>query len=209
MKRYLEKENYTHDDWTVERRRGHINSLLIADHADIIDGKEVLMLGSNTGTTLALLDERAKRPVHGLDINLEAVKAAWALLPDAEVEQGSALAIDVDDADFDTIIAFDFIEHIYPFDMPRLVAECHRVLRPGGHVLAFSPRTDPENPSQTAMDPTHVQWFTSARAFVDPWLPRLTCAPPDFIMVSVKPETRANPGDGNAHDGWVMLLRKP
>lgn len=75
------------------------------------------------------------------------------------------------DRHFDSISAYDVIEHvprqlhvsgvglIYPF--VRLMNEIHRVLKPGGHLLA----TTPGYPRPEAFqDPTHVNFITVATA---------------------------------------------
>ena len=74
--------------------------------------------------------------------------------------------IPFDDNTFDFCTAFDFIEHIprssYPQGKPRLafvelMNEIHRVLKPGGMLLHFTPAF----PSKEAFqDPTHVNIIT-------------------------------------------------
>lgn len=66
---------------------------------------------------------------------------------------------------FDFVTAFDFIEHIprllyhpgrrYPF--VELMNEVHRVLKPGGIFLSFTPAV-PKN--SAFVDPTHVNFIT-------------------------------------------------
>jgi SAM-dependent methyltransferase len=72
------------------------------------------------------------------------------------------------DSTFDSVSAFDFLEHVprvlttadghatfFPF--VRLMDEIHRVLKPGGRLYAITPAY----PSEDAfVDPTHVNYFT-------------------------------------------------
>jgi SAM-dependent methyltransferase len=89
---------------------------------------------------------------------------------DIEIRQAN-LAIDpipFDSNYFDSISAFDFLEHIprqlylesskeliFPFI--RLMDEIHRVLKPGGRLLAYTPSASSEEAYQ---DPTHVNPIT-------------------------------------------------
>jgi len=209
------KESYLHK-WDYDRRVGHLYTLLYKEFADRLLGKN-LFLGCNTGSSLQVL-RAFGHDVVGLDINKEALEIArgrgcTALYGDATRHMPFA------DGHFDTILALDFIEHIWPADMPRLVAECARVLRPGGTILAFSPRTDHKKPSGVAMDAAHVQWFKSKNEFAGPWWYH-----DHFEIIEVRHETRSNPSETlpprsrpdrrvnrpelPRHDAWFMLMVK-
>lgn len=217
MDRYQSKENYVHD-WTVEKRRGHLYSTILEENRELLEGKRVLMLGCNAGSTLALVAEYAAYTT-GREIN----QAAWQVAKNRFLPQrhfpagrgevslscGNALAMPENwIAAYDTILALDFIEHIYPGDMPRLVAECHRVLKLGGHIIAYSPRTDYANPNAMCFNPAHVQWFESLRSFQHDWT---YMSPPSFTQIEARHETRKNPNQTLApgrHDAWFMVLQK-
>jgi SAM-dependent methyltransferase len=51
--------------------------------------------------------------------------------------KADALALPFADGSFDLVTAWNVLEHVP--DLPRLVAEVHRVLRPGGALLAVAP----------------------------------------------------------------------
>lgn len=201
LDRYAEKENYVHVGWTLARRRGHINATLLSELDSLISGRDVLMLGCNTGSTLELLLERGAQ-AFGIDINAAAIAEAERRGLECLALVRDALDNQFADESFDTLLALDFIEHIYAEHVPQLVAECARVLRPGGHLLAFSPRTDPEDPSQVAMDWRHVQHFATPKSFSAPWLGAFE------LVGDVKHETRSCPSGGDPHDAWLMVLRR-
>jgi len=192
------KESYLHK-WDYDRRVGHLYTLLYKEFADRLLGKN-LFLGCNTGSSLQVL-RAFGHDVVGLDINKEALEIArgrgcTALYGDATRHMPFA------DGHFDTILALDFIEHIWPDDMGDFVAEVARVVRPGGMLLALSPRTDRERPSGTAMDPCHVQWYKELGEFTAPWEEL-------FEMDEFRHETRRNPGGDKAqHDAWLMVATK-
>ena len=50
---------------------------------------------------------------------------------------GSAETLDYADASFDAAVAFDLLHHVR--DLQGVLAEVHRVLRPGGHFFVFEP----------------------------------------------------------------------
>ena len=189
------KENYLHTDWDLKRRQGHIYNTLLGEHPDILKGDN-LMLGCNTGSTLQLIESLGHNVI-GIDTNAEAIDSG---AQEVSSIVGDALNMDFVDSAFDTIIAFDFIEHIYLSDMPKLIMECHRVLKPSGKLFAFSPRTDPTKPSQTAMDSCHVQFFTDLTDFAIPWQPM-------FVVGERWHESRCNPDKAAApHDAYAMIL---
>lgn len=197
MSRYLAKENYVHD-WSVERRRGHLYAELLHENENLLRNRRVLHLGCNNGSTTELLADFGADAV-GLDLNPDAVDAAkragrW------NVHVGDVLSLpEWTVGQFDTIVAFDVIEHIYPEDMPAMTGQCHDALRRGGRLLAFSPRTDPDTPSEVSQDVAHVQFFEASGRFVAPWLEL-------FDVTWVRHETGCNANDGAAHDAWFMLL---
>lgn len=41
--------------------------------------------------------------------------------------------------EYDTVYSSHALEHLYPYDVPRALAEFYRVLRPGGQLMLFVP----------------------------------------------------------------------
>jgi len=103
----------------------------------------VLDVGCATGEMVRALEQRGVRAA-GIDIS------AWAYehrVSDAVV-LGSAAELPWPDASFDVVISHDFMEHVHPDELPRVLAEQARVTRPGGHVVHLIPFYDFDEPIQ-------------------------------------------------------------
>jgi SAM-dependent methyltransferase len=105
---------------------------------ELIAGRATLEIGLGYGT----LGERLARlgaDYHGLDLAAGPVamaRARLARVPGAksdQVVQGSALELPFPDASFDHVVSIGCLHHTG--DLFRAVAECRRVLRPGGRLL--------------------------------------------------------------------------
>lgn len=104
-----------------------------------LNGADVLDLGAGTGiASFALLDSGARR-VAALepDPSNEVGRGAIARLdPDGRIDvvEGFGEAIPLPNAGVDIVYARQVLHHVQ--DLPRLAAECARVLRPGGIFVA-------------------------------------------------------------------------
>lgn len=185
------KENYI-TRWSLDRRKGHLYKTLMDEQRGILKDT-VLMVGCNAGSTLTMLREYAPHAI-GIDLNFHAIKEAAG-----NRVCGNVLQIPFLNKSIDTILALDFIEHIYPIDMLSLINEFHRILKPAGFMFAFSPRCDIINPSAIAMNSCHVQWFENPDVFLEPWWRA------GFTGAAWN-DTRHNPVDGNPHDAVVMKI---
>jgi SAM-dependent methyltransferase len=120
-----------------------------------VAGKDVLDFGCGDGQLAALLRTKSPRRIVGIDLNAAAIGRARAARPGIEFMIGSSDRIPVPDASFDTIVAFDCLEHI--MSPRRIFEEWHRVLRPGGRVLAeWYPYKGPWGPHMEALIP--IPW---------------------------------------------------
>jgi SAM-dependent methyltransferase len=104
---------------------------------DTVEGRRLLEIGLGYGTlgeTLA----RLGADYHGLDVAATPVammRSRLVRVPGArpeQVTQGSALALPFDDASFDQVVSIGCLHHTG--DLFGAVAECRRVLRPGGRL---------------------------------------------------------------------------
>ncbi len=119
--------------------------------------RRILDVGCGTG------DFGRHRPtadveIHGVDVDVDAVRQA--------TQHEIAVRLDVetaplpyDDSFFDAVLAKDIFEHV--LDPGRLAREIHRVLRPGGVVVASVVVARPE---RVWADYTHVRGFTRRSA---------------------------------------------
>ncbi|HXG65466.1 MAG TPA: class I SAM-dependent methyltransferase [Blastocatellia bacterium] len=109
-----------------------------------LEGKDVLDLGSgHGGRTAYYLLHGNPRSILGIEISYERVSVAQTsvrrLCDDGRISflVGVGEAIPARDASFDAIISYDVFEHVQ--DLPRVLRECYRVLRPGGRLYTVFP----------------------------------------------------------------------
>lgn len=129
-----------------------------------VTGKDVLDFGSGQGN-LALYLAQNKRPrrMVGVELHAPSVARARARAEQATLPEGVQLeylvgrvdGLPVPDESFDTLLAFDCMEHVM---QPRAVLlDWHRVLRPGGRaLLEWYPYLNPWGPHMEALIP--VPW---------------------------------------------------
>jgi ubiquinone/menaquinone biosynthesis C-methylase UbiE len=130
-----------------------------------IDGKDVLDFGCGDGP-LSLYLAREKRPksILGVDIDPVAIERANEALEltrgshpidDVRFLLGSTSGLPSTDESADTILAFDCMEHV--MDPEAILADWHRVLRPGGKVLIeWYPFKGPYGPHMSGLVP--IPW---------------------------------------------------
>jgi len=98
----------------------------------------ILDIGCNTGRGGQRLYElNPSLQIYGLDCVQERLNA----LPDCYSNRiyGLSTAIPMDDQSIDTIVAGEFIEHLYPIDVDKTLCEFQRVLKIGGRLLLTTP----------------------------------------------------------------------
>lgn len=117
------------------------------------EGYGAALLAKHTGTVLALdYDESAIGHLARRYPRLHPLRANLAALPLAD---GTA----------DVVVSLQVIEHVW--NHPQFVAECLRVLRPGGVLVLSTPNRLTFSPGlDTPTNPFHTHEFTAAELFV-------------------------------------------
>jgi len=99
----------------------------------------------------------------GVDVSLEALR--YARRHPAPYVAADAARLPFADAAFDAVVSFETIEHLA--DPDRFVAECARVLKPGGRLLVSTPNRELWSPrSPKPLQRHHVREFTQ-REFLE------------------------------------------
>lgn len=136
---------YTTDAGTFLNRYAMAGAELRRDFPDGLSGKTVLEIGCGRGAFLLVIArELGARFVYGVENETERAKFAAAMLVDHGATNAMVVPKDmkavpgVPSGSVDQIISYACFEHIH--DLPGVMAESARVLKPGGHLLArFSP----------------------------------------------------------------------
>jgi SAM-dependent methyltransferase len=104
----------------------------------------ILDVGCGTGVTDMLLSSRVGS-LYGIDPASEAVSAAGRRGLGARYCAADALQLPFAPASFDVAVAVCVFHHVAPHQRPSVMAELHRVVRPGGLVVVFE--HNPLNPA--------------------------------------------------------------
>lgn len=90
------------------------------------------------------------------------IELARQAYPDLRFDVGSMAALDIADGALGGVLSRWSIIHTAPRELPVILAEFHRVLAPGGHLLvSFSASDDPSQPTQVfdhAVAPAYRWW---------------------------------------------------
>ena len=100
--------------------------------ADSCSGKEVLEAGSGEGYGGAML-AAAGATVTCVDYDASAVEHTRRRYPELTMIAGNLVDLPLPDESVDVVVNFQVIEHLW--DQAAFIAECRRVLRPGGRVV--------------------------------------------------------------------------
>ncbi|MGI5526529.1 class I SAM-dependent methyltransferase [Streptomyces syringium] len=85
----------------------------------------------------------------GVDASPAMITSARQAYPGLRFDVGSMASLDIADGELGGVLSRWSIIHTPPRELPPVLAEFHRVLAPGGHLLVgFSATDDPSHPTQ-------------------------------------------------------------
>jgi SAM-dependent methyltransferase len=133
---------------------------VVYEFAGTVVRGRVVDAGCGEGYGAALLSRCATRSV-GLDYDPATIVHAAAAYPEARFVRGNVATLPFAAGSIDALVCLQVIEHLW--DQRQFVAECRRVLRPGGRLLVSTPNRLTFSPGQD--QPTnvfHSHEFTAA-----------------------------------------------
>jgi ubiquinone/menaquinone biosynthesis C-methylase UbiE len=149
-----------YDDW----RSSSLSRSWAAFSDSYVDDKDVLDFGCGDGQlSLFLAKEKRPRRIVGVDINASSIDRAKSNLANTSVAAGVKVEfvlgaterLPVADKSFDTVLAFDCLEHV--MSPGPILRDWYRVLRPGGRCLIeWFPFKGPWGPHMEALIP--IPW---------------------------------------------------
>ncbi|WP_408066393.1 class I SAM-dependent methyltransferase [[Mycobacterium] nativiensis] len=123
-------------------------------------GRDVLEAGFGEGYGADLIADVAQRVI-GVDYDDAAVAHVRARYPRVETLQGNLAELPLPDASVDVVVNFQVIEHLW--DQGQFIAECARVLRPGGVLMVSTPNRITFSPGRdTPINPFHTRELNAA-----------------------------------------------
>ncbi|MCV7286484.1 class I SAM-dependent methyltransferase [Mycolicibacterium wolinskyi] len=128
--------------------------------ADRCIDRDVLEAGCGEGYGADLIADVA-RNVIGLDYDEATVAHVRARYPRVDIRHGNLAELPLADNSVDVVVNFQVIEHLW--DQAQFVAECYRVLRPGGVFLVSTPNRITFSPGRdTPLNPFHTRELNAA-----------------------------------------------
>lgn len=158
-KSYHDKENYITVRSNPSLWKEHANYKILCNMQHLIENAVCADLGCNHGSCTILLHELNPLHVDGYDINKEALQVAqqtasdYSVLHKTNFIQADLTNIPSEDEQYNIIVSFHTLEHIYECDVDDVVKEMNRILKPQGYVLISIPY------KYNYPDPCHVAFY--------------------------------------------------
>ncbi|WP_027941206.1 methyltransferase domain-containing protein [Amycolatopsis taiwanensis] len=134
-----------------ELRDRPLDRAILSAFAEVVSASgdgQVADLGCGPGHITAYLDELGLA-AFGVDASSAMIELARQSYPGLRFDVGSMTALDIADGVLSGALSRWSIIHTPPQEVPVILAEFHRVLAPGGHLLiGFSATDDPSHPTQ-------------------------------------------------------------
>ncbi|MCN9243731.1 class I SAM-dependent methyltransferase [Streptomyces sp. RY43-2] len=134
-----------------ELRNRPLDRAMLAAFAEVVSASgdgQVADLGCGPGHITAYLQELGLA-VRGVDASSAMIESARQTYPGLRFDVGSMAALDIADGALGGVLSRWSIIHTPPRELPVVLAEFHRVLAPGGHLLiGFSASEGPSHPTQ-------------------------------------------------------------
>ena len=142
-----------------------------------LKGKSILDVGCGIGFYANALKEQGAEVV-GVDTDEENIQEAQAIFPEIVFKQAQGEHLPFKPASFDMVLLNEVLEHVG--DDNKTVAECLRVLNPGGKIIIFAP-------NKGFPFETHGMYLSDKYIFGN--IPFLSWAP-EFIRKHFAPHVR-------------------
>lgn len=126
--------------------------------ATLVQGARVLDAGCGEGYGCEILSEAAASVI-GVDLEDEVIRRASARYPDANFQTANLVKLPFEDGSFDAVVTFQVIEHMHT--PQEFLAECARVLAPGGTLILSTPNRLTFSP-EGVRNPFHAFEFAPA-----------------------------------------------
>jgi len=160
-RKYRSNQSFISPDEERRQRAPYLRRL-IKTHFPSDRSARILDLGCGNGTLLYFLREGGYQNVSGVDTSPEQVEQARQLGFE-EVKEADAFAFlkTAADSSFESVVAFDIIEHLTKPELLHLADEIYRILAPGGVWIIHAPNAEGFFSGRVRYsDLTHEQAFT-------------------------------------------------
>ena len=116
--------------WTAELRRH------LFEQAGLTPGSHVLEVGCGTGAVMGAISDEFDFNLTGVDIDRPSLSFAQSENPETQLTQADGHRLPFADNQFDTVYCHYLL--LWVADPVQVLAEMHRVTRPGGAVIALA-----------------------------------------------------------------------